>query len=97
MARCARSVEFTSLPGVAVAPGQLVRIGVDAVGFTLRAVTAAGVGVDWSLARDVGAAQLFHFTAGEAFSPGALKLDADLSLRVVSAAGSLVELVTWLA
>lgn len=78
------------------APGSRLLIPLTAIGFTLRAVTAAGAGVAWTLGPD-GSGPVFHFTAGEAYSPDNLKLAADLYLLVVAAAGSLVELIVWAA
>lgn len=96
MGRCARSVAFSRMVADGTAPGSRLLIPSTAIGFTLRAVSPAGAGVAWTLGPD-GSGSVFHFAAGEAYSPGNLKLADDFYLLVVAANLSLVELIVWSA
>lgn len=96
MSRPARTVTFDGTATDGTSPGQRVTIPATAAGFTMRVVNAAGAGVAWTLGPDTGS-QVFHFAAGEAYSPRDLCLDDVLHLRVVAAAGSRVELIVWSA
>lgn len=95
MARCLRRPTIRLVP-LAVDPGTTVDLESSTAAFSLRAVSAAGAGVAFTVALEDFTAQAWHFAAGEGWSERDLKLDDVLKLRVVpDAAGRTLELITW--
>jgi hypothetical protein len=96
MARCKRSVAIENAPLGSGGTATLT-LGVDLAGFSLRVVDATGAPVAFTAARADDEDSVFHFRAGDAWDVDELKLANDVELKVVAAASSVAELITWSA
>lgn len=96
MKTCKR--QLTTVEHAGAAAGKAIEFPANTAEITLRAVDAANVPIAFTVQRRTGAGDIghpFHFVAGEVCTLADLMLTEALTLVVVSAAGSAVEVLYW--